>query len=302
MSKIIAVVVAYRPSLARLDEQFAALLPQVQSIVVVDNGPGTEVLAWAGKWPACQVHCISLEQNMGIAYAQNRGIEWAESMGGSHVLLMDHDSIPAKDMVAQLLRALMALPRAAAVGPHYTDPRRAKNKSPFVRTVGLGRSRLNCSDDGEVMEVDHLIASGCLISMDVLGRVGTMREDFFIDFVDVEWCLRARHAGYRVYGVCAAHLEHRLGDEPQRFLGREYLTHSPQRHYFHARNAMLLYREPWVPLNWKLVSAWRLLLKMGFHVLVTAPRRQHLGQILKGLADGLRGRAGPRGSRQGPVC
>jgi len=147
------------------------------------------------------------------------------------------------------------------------------------------------------MEVDHLIASGCLIPMGVLGHVGSMREDFFIDFVDVEWCFRARHAGYRVYGVCAAHLEHRLGDEPERFLGREYLTHSPQRHYFHARNAMLLYREPWVPLNWKLVSAWRLLLKMGFHVLVTAPRLQHLEKIAQGFLHGLMGRAGSTSGR-----
>ena len=292
MSKIIAVVVAYRPNLEKLHEQFAALLPQVHSIVVVDNSPGAEVLDWAGKWPACQVHCIALGQNMGIAHAQNRGIEWARSMGGSHVLLMDHDSIPAQNMVAQLLRALEAWPHAGAVGPHYTDARRGKNKSPFVRTVGLRRIWLNCFDGGEAVEVDHLIASGCLIPMGVLDHVGAMREDFFIDFVDVEWCLRARHAGYRMYGVCAAPLEHQLGDKPVRFLGREYLSHSPLRHYFHARNAMLLYREPWVPLNWKLVSAWRLLLKMGFHVLVTAPRLRHLEKITRGLLHGLMGRAG----------
>lgn len=292
MPRIIAVVVAYRPSLERLRAQFAALLPQVHSIVVVDNSPGAEVLAWAGNWPVCQVHCIALGRNMGIAYAQNRGIEWARSIGGSHVLLMDHDSIPAQDMAAQLIRALMALPHAGAVGPHYTDARRKKHKSPFVRTVGLRRVWLDCSHEDEALEVDHLIASGCLISMDVLDRVGAMREDFFIDFVDVEWCLRARHAGYRMYGVCAARLEHQLGDTPVRFLGHEYLTHSPRRHYFHARNAVLLYRESWVPLNWKLVSAWRLLLQLGFHVLVTAPRLQHLEKIARGVLHGLMGRAG----------
>ena len=58
------------------------------------------------------------------------------------------------------------------------------------------------------------------------------------------------------------------------------------------RNAVLLYREPWVPLNWKLVSASRLVLKMGFHVLVTAPRLRHLEKITRGLLHGLMGRAG----------
>ena len=95
-----------------------------------------------------------------------------------------------------------------------------------------------------------------------------------------------------MYGVCTARLEHRLGDEPVKILGREYLTHSPRRHYFHVRNAVLLYREPWVPLNWKLVSASRLVLKMGFHVLVTPPRLQHLARIASGFLHGLLGRTG----------
>lgn len=80
MSKIIAVVVAYQPNLERLYEQFSALLLQVQSIVVVDNGPGNDVLTWTKQWSGCEVHCISLGQNMGIAHAQNRGIEWARSV------------------------------------------------------------------------------------------------------------------------------------------------------------------------------------------------------------------------------
>lgn len=272
--------------------QFAALLPQVDSVVIVDNGPDKAVVVWARQWPVAQVRCISLGHNMGIAFAQNRGIEWAATVDASHVLLMDHDSVPAKDMVAHLVGALTMRPLAGAVGPCYVDSRRAKKKSPFVRTAGLRRTRLECSTGEPVLEVDHLIASGCLIPMDVLARVGRMREDFFIDFVDVEWCLRARAAGYPVYGVCAARLEHRLGDEPLRFLGREYLTHSPCRHYFHVRNAVLLYREPWVPLNWKLVSASRLILKMGFHVLVTAPRLQHLARIASGFLHGLLGRTG----------
>lgn len=292
MPKIVAVVVVFHPQLERLQAQFAALLPQVDSIVIVDNGSDKAVPVWARQWPVPQVHCIWLGHNMGIAFAQNQGIEWAAAAGASHALLMDHDSIPEKDMVAQLMSAITMLPLAGAVGPCYADSRRAQKKSPFVRTTGLRRTRLDCSTSGPVLEVDHLIASGCLIPMDVLARVGRMREDFFIDFVDVEWCLRARFEGHPVYGVCTARLEHRLGDEPVKFLGREYLTHSPRRHYFHVRNAVLLYREPWVPLNWKLVSASRLVLKMGFHVLVTPPRLQHLARMASGFLHGLLGRTG----------
>jgi rhamnosyltransferase len=240
------------------------------------------------------VHVLALGCNQGIAAAQNQGIAWAKDQGATHVLLMDQDSVPASNMVLTLLTALEQHPEAGSVGPWYADTRRSKAFSPFVRIQGLKLDRLRCSSDRDVLLVDHLIASGCLIPMRVLAEVGVMREDFFIDFVDIQWCLRVRHAGYSLYGVCAARLEHQLGEKPVNFLGSQYLSHSPERHYFHVRNALLIYRESFVPLQWKLVSAWRLLLKMAFHSMVTAPRRLHFAYMLRGLADGLRGRSGPR--------
>ena len=290
--KIAAVVVAFHPDLQRLQEQFVALLPQVTCVVIVNNGADNEVLIWAKQWPVEQVHCISLGHNMGIAHAQNQGIEWAISADASHVLLMDHDSVPATNMVAHLMSELAVLPRAGAVGPFYSDDRRERSSSPFIRTVGLRQIKLNCSASSPALEVDHVIASGCLIPVAVLKHVGMMRADFFIDVVDIEWCLRARSLGYCVYGVCMAHLAHRLGDNPVYFLGKYYPTHSPRRRYFQVRNSILLYREPWVPLNWKLASASKMILTMGFSIFMSIPKMQPLKSIISGFFHGLTGRSG----------
>lgn len=291
-SSIIAVIVTFCPDLQRLRRMFLSLLPQVQSIVLVDNGSNENVADWVDSWTGRQVHGVYLGANTGIAFAQNRGIECAKSLGASYVLLMDQDSIPAPDMVKELRLALQAKPQAAAAGPWYTDGRNQQQNRPFLRVTGLRTQRLGCTGAEGLLEVDHLIASGCLIPMVVLNRVGLMREDFFIDMVDIEWCLRARAAGYQLYGVCQARLEHRLGDAPIRILGREFITHSPWRHYFHVRNAILVYRAPFVPLNWKLVSAWNLMLKMGFYVLISTHRAQHLQHIWLGLQHGITGRSG----------
>jgi rhamnosyltransferase len=143
------------------------------------------------------------------------------------------------------------------------------------------------------VEADFLIASGSLIPVAALDRVGPMREDLFIDYVDVEWCLRARREGLRCYGVFEATMEHRLGESRVRVFGREATARSPLRHYYLMRNALLLYRESWVPLNWKLVDAGRLLLKFGFYSLAAPPRLQHVRMMARGLWHGLTGRAGP---------
>lgn len=293
-ASVIAIVVTYQPDLAALQRQFEALAPQVAAVAIVDNGSRDDLAAWLAAQPAAgAAHAVlPLGTNRGIAAAQNAGIAWARERSASHVLLMDQDSLPAPRMVAALLAASGAQPSVAAVGPRYLDIRQ-DNPPPFIRVEGLRLRRLACEPGRPVVPVDYLIASGCLIPMAALDVVGTMREDLFIDYVDIEWGLRARSAGLQSYGACEAAMSHSLGDAPVHFAGRAIPVHSPLRHYYHVRNAVLLYREPWVPLNWKLVDGWRLLLKFGFYSLMTVPRWRHFTMMLRGAWHGLRGRVGP---------
>ncbi|MCV5831057.1 hypothetical protein OFN28_30780, partial [Escherichia coli] len=56
------------------------------------------------------------------------------------------------------------------------------------------------ADSTGCVDVDHLIASGSLIPVDVFEKIGGMDDSLFIDYVDVEWSLRARYQGLRCYG------------------------------------------------------------------------------------------------------
>lgn len=287
-----AVVVTYQPVLDQLQRQLDSLVPQVDAVVIVDNHSIADLSLWM-KLSATPAHAvIQLDCNYGVARAQNVGIAWAQEQEATHVLLMDQDSVPAPDMVAMLLEIALNCPSLAAVGPRYLDLRQ-DNPPPFLRVRGLKLERFACEPGRPVVLVDYLISSGCLIPTAALEQVGLMREDLFIDYVDIEWGLRARREGLQCLGVFAATMTHNLGETPCHFMGRVIPVHSPLRHYYHVRNAILLYREPWVPSNWKLVDGWRLLLKFGFYSLVTAPRLQHLRLMTLGLWHGLKGRAGP---------
>ncbi|RUR42628.1 glycosyltransferase family 2 protein [Vreelandella populi] len=286
-----AVIVTYHPALDVLGELVNRLRNQVKTILIVDNGSDENIAAWNAAQQHAADHIIALKENAGIAAAQNAGIAWAKQQGASHVLLMDQDSLPAHDMVAELHAALTDKPSAAAAGPRYMD-RRQKNPPPFLQIRNWRLFRHSCETSCDVLPVDYLIASGCLIPMPVFDKVGDMRDDLFIDYVDIEWGLRAGHHGFQSYGVCSAHMEHSLGEAPIKFRGRKIPLHSPLRHYYHFRNAVLLYRTGWVPLQWKCVDAWRLLLKYGFYTLYAKPRRQHFMKMTSGLLHGLIGRAG----------
>lgn len=286
-----AIIVTYHPDLDLLNKQLSLLIPQVANIVLVDNGSSNDLVKWNNQREQKASDVITLGENLGIASAHNKGIEWARSRGAEYVLLMDQDSLPAPNMVEKLISIISIETLPAAVGPRYLDERQ-NNPPPFIRIQGLKLERCACISENSVVPVDYLISSGCLIPMEALDKVGGMREDLFIDYVDIEWGLRARYNGLQSYGVCSAHMQHNLGEDPIKFFGKNIPLHSPLRHYYHFRNAVILYKEAWLPINWKLVDGWRLCLKYGFYTLFAKPRRTHWYMMTLGIWHGLTGKMG----------
>jgi len=293
--RVVAIIVTYQPELQALGTLLSAVLSQVEEVIVVDNGSSIDIAGWLAAKGRPHLHCIALRTNRGVAAAHNIGIGWARDCGATHIVLFDHDSLPEPDMVKRLLESAEQMVQrgfaVAAVGPRYIDARQ-DNPPPFIRIRGIKVERCRCEHPDSIVRVDYLISSGCLIPMTTLDSVGGMREELFIDYVDIEWGLRARHRGFQAFGACAAGMHHSLGEEPITFFGRKLPLHSPLRHYYHFRNAVWLYRQSWVPLNWKLADGYRLLLKYGFYTLFARPRLQHLQMMTLGIWHGLCGKMG----------
>lgn len=302
-NKVCGIVVTYQPDLARLAKLLEACHPQVDGILVVDNASTSpaqsEVKAVCQGWAS---NFLALAENTGIAAAQNQGIASANSQHPDYFLMLDQDSIPAPNMVQCLLAAHKTLQaagqRIAMVGPRYLDERQ-NNPPPFIRINGLRLVRGCCTRPDEIVPVDYLIASGGLISAATLADVGGMAEALFIDYVDIEWGLRAKQRGYRSFGVCNAAMQHSLGEQPRNFMGRAIPMHNPLRHYYHFRNAIWLYRQAWPPLGWKLVDGWRLILKYIYYSLYAQPRHAHLKMMTLGIWHGWRNRLGKYPSASG---
>lgn len=276
--RVFAVVVAYHPERARFAALLAALAGQVESMVVADNGgdavaPGCTVLAQPG--------------NVGVAAAQNAGIRAALAGGADAVLLLDHDSIPAPDMVARLREALGE--GVAAAGPVYRDED-AGTDSWFVRFGRFGFVRERCAQAHGTVEADFLIASGTLLAARALREVGEMDASLFIDHVDTDWCLRARAQGWRLVGACAARMSHRLGERAVKLAGgRPFYVHGPARHYYTFRNSALLHRRPHATARWAFGDRMRLLKLLFAMALFAPPRLANLRAALRGYRDGRRG-------------
>lgn len=300
VQEVCAVVVTMNPELEHFQQLVVALACQVGHVFVIDNGSDESVRERLGQ--ACardDASLIALGSNQGIAAAQNVGIRLALESGAKFVLLSDHDSLPHDDMVAALLGALGARRAAggkvAAVGPVSID-RRTRTPSKFVRLTWRGVRRFGCDDAADgIVPADFLIASGCLIPSEALKAVGLMNEGYFIDHVDTEWCLRARHLGWEIFGVCGAMLDHTLGDSVIRvWLGRwrEVPVHSPVRDYYMFRNTIFLLKNSSTSLGWALTHCYRMAQFFLFFGFFVPPRTTRWLLIAKGIWHGLCGRAG----------
>ncbi|OYU45900.1 MAG: hypothetical protein CFE44_05010, partial [Burkholderiales bacterium PBB4] len=302
--QVVAVVVTYQPHQETLLALLRALAPQVARVVVVDNAAvGSEVFGWKLAERFHHLELLQLGSNQGIAAAQNRGMARAIEWGASHVLLSDQDSVAEPTLVAQLLHGLAVCAQApgaatvAAIGPATVDVRTGRVSSfiPAGRTRSSSRIEGHNTSTLPLMEVGFLIASGTLIPVEVIAKMGGVRSEYFIDHVDTEWCFRVRAAGYRLMGVTLPLLHHRLGDHVQKvwlLRERHVARHAPLRDYYMARNTLALLKTTSLSLGWRAHFVWRVLQYVGFYILLSGDKLAHLKMLALGLSHGLHGTHG----------
>ena len=292
----VAVVVTFNPDLKRLKVALTALAQQVSHIVIVDNASScVEPLTKLSR--SVKAILIAQPSNIGLADAQNEGIERARQLQARTVLLLDQDTVLQTDTVSLLHRALKRLTATGvavgAVAPVYRD-RNSESISHLSRARRFRIERVDRSELG-IDECDFAIASGTLIPMEALDAVGGMETELFIDLVDMEWCFRARQRGYSVFQVKQAVIHHVLGEGRVRVFMTDIPRHAPVRNYYWVRNALLLAKRSYVPIAWRIFLISRAIAFAVIYPVFGDRRPQRIRYIVMGLWKGLRGRAGKVG-------
>ena len=279
---VCAVVVTYRPDPV-FPDRLARVRSQVGRVVVVDNGSSPPAREMLKKAAGPDVELILNDTNLGVASALNQGVGRARDRSFRWALTLDQDSVVEPFLVEALLEAcasFAARETVAVVGSNYFDEKRGKtlvSPSPALPPF---------------LEQTTVITSGSLVSVDAYGRIGPFRDDFFIDHVDDEYCLRARAMGYKVILCRRPVIRHSIGSaESARIFGRGIWTsnHSAARRYYMLKNFTVLARA-----YWKAEPAWvahRLLRHAAFFMLMALfeeDKKAKIRNIARGIMDGMR--------------
>ncbi|ENR1496887.1 glycosyltransferase [Escherichia coli] len=214
--------------------------------------------------------------NVGIAKAQNLGIEYAMQYNYEFVAFVDDDSNLSGGKITQLtnnLCKLGSLGENIAAFCAYPSERGGFDKT---KKTSLGR---------QLLLTKNLMSSGSLTKVDVFKKIGLFDEDLFIDYVDYEWGWRALEKNFLIVIDTSVEFEHSLGQGRSKIgLG----IPSPIRHFYQTRNLLWISRLNYVPIYWKLKQFLLLPIRyfyFGFFYNHSKLRRTH---FLKGFAAGLK--------------
>lgn len=198
--------------------------------VIIDNASSSkevkELKKLLKKYPG--ITLLENSMNLGFAEGNNAGIRYALKNGADYVVLLNNDTVIESDFIENGIKI-----DAGIVSP-VVKFKEFKDKPKFIYDLGgrvnwwTGRtSHINAYRDeyqnslkADPVDVDYVAGCSMLIKREVFAKIGLLDEKYFIYFEDVDFCITAKKAGFRVVVDPKSTLYHKLGGSMDRWSGR----------------------------------------------------------------------------------
>jgi len=220
--KIIAVILTwnnYDDTKECLDSLLSSKL-QLPAIIVVDNGSQDgSIEKLKQDFADTENICFILnEQNLGFAAGVNIGLKSALKQDPDYIFLLNNDAVIDKECIEHLEKEARKAPRAGIIGPrilYFNDPRRIWHGGGYVSRIKTGviipeKNKLAEECGTETREVTFLTGCAMLIKREVFETIGLFDEDYFLYEEDLDFCLRASRAGFKLLYVPSAKVWHKI--------------------------------------------------------------------------------------------
>lgn len=236
--RVLVVIVNYRTASLTID-CLGSLAPQVGEdvrVVVTDNASRDDSVAriadaiarngW-GAW--CEL--MPLDRNGGFAYGNNAAIRPALAAADkpTYVLLLNPDTVLRDGAIRELVAFMDAHPKAGIAGSRLEHPDGEAQRSAFrfhtVLSELEGGLRLGVvskalrrhivappvPQGSDPVLTDWVAGASMIIRREVFDDIGLLDEAYFMYFEEVDFCLRAKRAGWTCWYVPRSRVVHLVG-------------------------------------------------------------------------------------------
>lgn len=226
---VAAVVIIYNPPKEILNN-IKTYVNQVSALFIVDNSEyfNQNISDFCESVSYCEY--LPNNKNLGVAKGLNIGASKAIAKNFDYLLTMDQDSKAPENLVLTLLGIISKSDKIGIVSPLHSNIFETHNKI-------YGKN---------IEQVSIAMTSGNLISLKAFQFVGKFNENYFIDYVDIEYCLRLHINNFNIYRINDLVLEHHEGNLiKKKLLGKTFypINNEPIRIYYKTRNLLYLIKQ-----------------------------------------------------------
>ncbi len=196
-----------------------------------------------------QVHLIASEVNLGYTGGNNQGIAASQ---GRYILLLNPDTEVVGDALPTMVAYMDAHPDVGALGPQLLNPdgsvQSSRRRFPTLGTALvestviqqwwpdnriLRRYYVQDRPDDAISEVDWVTGACILLRRQAVEQVGPLDDAFFMYSEELDWCRRARDAGWKVVYLPTAQVIHHEGKSSEQVMPLRHVRFQRSKiHYF----------------------------------------------------------------------
>lgn len=281
---IYSIVIAFGIQPKKIRKVLNAHKKNFYHTIIVNNSPKISL----EELKSTQVTIINNSDNIGLSKALNIGIQEAKKRGAMLIALFDQDTL-INNLYNQIMLSNInnLADKNIALYSSLCFNHSSKNYLPLYYVYKFYIKRLKANKAILLTYPDFVITSGSYIPISAIEDIGLMDENLFINYIDIEWCFRARSKGYKIVNFFNCQIEHFIGDYSIKVFGYSFPIHSPLRLYYTFRNSIYCYSLRHIPLVWKFYDFFKNILRFLFYMLFVKNRLNYFKKIIKGSYHGL---------------
>lgn len=192
------------------------------SILVIDNASDKNDLQKVSSFIASQKKCrlIKSGTNLGFTGGNNLGIKEALESGADYIFILNNDTVLEKNTINNLLKFLLNKKETGIAGPKiyfskgyefHKDRYTAADLGKVFWSAGgvidwmnvilsnRGVDEIDSGQYDEVIETDFVSGCAMLVPSAVFKKIGLFDDKYFVYLEDVDFCLRAKRAGVKLF-------------------------------------------------------------------------------------------------------
>ena len=220
-----------------LESIFPALGHLRAEVIVVDSASTDHTVALVRqRFP--QVTLIAQSENVGYTRGNNIGLARAS---GRHLLLLNPDTEIIGGALVAMVACLDADPAVGIVGPYtqntdgsYQSSRRrfptlataffeSTWLQPYAPKSLLDHFYVNDAPPDQTLDVDWVQGSALMARREVYAQIGGLDEGYVMYSEELDWCRRAKDAGWRVAFLADAQITHHGGKSSDQVVARRQI-------------------------------------------------------------------------------